>query len=117
MQDWTFNQTLSGVPQGGIVSPLLSNILLDKLDKFVETTLIPQYTKGVKRKLNKEYIQLMSRAHRHFKKGQKEAAQRLRKQAQRLPAYDIRDPDYRRLKYCRYADDFCLGFAGPKTEA
>jgi len=110
LEDWKFNQTLSGVPQGSIVSPILSNILLDKLDRFVETVLIPQYTKGVKRKLNKEYVQLMSRAQRRFKKGQKEAAQRLRKQAQRLPAYDIHDPDYRRLKYCRYADDFCLGF-------
>jgi len=117
LEDWKFNQTLSGVPQGSIVSPILSNILLDKLDRFVETVLIPQYTKGVKRKLNKEYVQLMSRAQRRFKKGQKEAAQRLRKQAQRLPAYDIHDPDYRRLKYCRYADDFCLGFTGPKSEA
>jgi len=41
MEDWTFNQTLSGVPQGGIVSPLLSNILLDRLDRFVETVLNP----------------------------------------------------------------------------
>jgi hypothetical protein len=59
----------------------------------------------------------MSRAQRRFKKGQTEAAQRLRKQAQQLPAYDTVDPDYRRLKYCRYADDFCLGFTGPKSEA
>lgn len=117
LEDWKFNQTLSGVPQGSIVSPVLSNILLDKLDKFVETVLIPQYTKGVKRKLNKDYQRLMSRAQRRFKNGQKEAAQCLRKQAQRLPAYDIYDPDYRRLKYCRYADDFCLGFTGPKAEA
>ncbi|HCF87380.1 MAG TPA: maturase, partial [Ktedonobacter sp.] len=117
LEDWTFNQTLSGVPQGSIVSPVLSNILLDKLDRFVETVLIPRYSKGVKRKLNKEYIRLMSRAQRRFKNGQKEAAQRLRRQAQRLPAYDIYDPDYRRLKYCRYADDFCLGFTGPKAEA
>ena len=117
LEDWTFNQTLSGVPQGSIVSPVLSNILLDKLDRFIETVLIPRYTKGVKRKLNKEYIRLMSRAQRRFKNGQKEAAQRLRRQAQRLPAYDIYDPDYRRLKYCRYADDFCLGFTGPKAEA
>jgi retron-type reverse transcriptase len=109
LEDWKFNQTLSGVPQGSIVSPVLSNILLDKLDTFVETVLIPHYTKGVKRKLNKEYQRLMSRAQRRFKNGQKEAAQRLRKQAQKLPAYDISDPDYRRLKYCRYADDFCLG--------
>jgi group II intron reverse transcriptase/maturase len=116
-EDWKFNQTLRGVPQGSIASPVLSNILLDKLDQFVETVLIPHYTRGDKRKLNKEYIQLMSRAQRRFKKGQTEAAQRLRKQAQHLPAYDTYDPDYRRLKYCRYADDFCLGFTGPKEEA
>lgn len=117
LEDWKFNLMLSGVPQGSIVSPVLSNILLDKLDQFVETVLIPQYTRGAKRKLNKEYIRLMSRAQRRFKKGQTEAAQRLRKQAQQLPAYDTYDPDYRRLKYCRYADDFCLGFTGPKAEA
>lgn len=97
-EDWKFNQTLSGVPQGSIVSPVLSNILLNKLDRFVETTLVPRYTKGVKRRLNNEYIRLMSRAKRRFRNGQKEAAQRLRKQAQRLPAYDVEDPDYRRLK-------------------
>jgi retron-type reverse transcriptase len=42
LEDWKFNQTLSGVPQGSIVSPVLSTILLDKLDQFVETVLIPQ---------------------------------------------------------------------------
>ena len=46
LEEWQFNRTLSGVPQGSIVSPILSNILLDKLDRFVETVLIPQYTKG-----------------------------------------------------------------------
>jgi group II intron reverse transcriptase/maturase len=117
LEDWKFHQTLSGVPQGSIASPMLSNILLDKLDTFVETVLIPRYTKGVKRRLNPAYQRLLSQAYRRFKKGQTEAAQRLRKQAQRLPAYDTADPDYRRLRYCRYADDFCLGFTGPKAEA
>ena len=28
------------------MSPILSNIYLDKLDKFVEQELIPQYTRG-----------------------------------------------------------------------
>src|SRR5947207_12016455 len=55
MEDWTLNQTLSGVPQGGIVSPILSNILLDKLDQYVESVLIPRYTKGARRKDNPEY--------------------------------------------------------------
>ncbi len=117
LEDWKFNQTLSGVPQGSIVSPVLSNILLDKLDQFVETVLISQYTRGIERKPNKEYVRLMNRAYNLFKKGQKEAAQEARKQAQELPSLDPYDPNYRRLKYCRYADDFALAFIGPKSEA
>ena len=46
LEDWEWNATLSGAPQGGVVSPVLSNIYLDRLDKFVETVLIPQYTRG-----------------------------------------------------------------------
>ena len=44
-------------------------------------------------------------------------AAQLRKQMQQLPSYDPQDPDYRRLRYVRYADDFVLGFIGSKTEA
>jgi group II intron reverse transcriptase/maturase len=117
LEKWQFNRTLSGVPQGSIVSPVLSNILLDKLDQFVEQVLIPQYTQGDKRRVNKTYEQLISQAHRCFKKGQKEAAQLIRRQAQQLPSQDTHDPNYRRLWYCRYADDFVLGFIGPKAEA
>jgi group II intron reverse transcriptase/maturase len=117
LEDWHFNQTLNGVPQGSIVSPILSNILLDKLDKYVETVLIPHYNKGTKRKANQKYKNLMERARRTFKAGKKEAAFKLRKQGQQLPSYDTQDPDYRRLKYIRYADDFGLAFIGPKSEA
>src|SRR5881227_3508903 len=86
LEDWKFHQTLSGVPQGSIVSPILSNILLDKLDKYVETTLIPQYTRGRKRKLNQEYTKLHRQMYKLFKKGQKEAALKIRKRLQKLPS-------------------------------
>jgi len=117
LEDWTFNQTLSGVPQGSICSPILSNILLDKFDQFVESALIPQYTRGKSRKNAQEYKHLMAQATQRFKTGQKEAALKIRKQAQRLPSRDPHDPDFRRLKYIRYADDFALAFIGPKSEA
>ncbi|HKV02271.1 MAG TPA: reverse transcriptase domain-containing protein [Ktedonobacteraceae bacterium] len=117
MEDWKLNKTLSGVPQGSILSPVLSNILLNKLDRFVETELMPQYNKGKKRKANQEYRRMMNRARYSRKKGQMEAAQKIKQQAQKLSSIDPQDPDYRRLKYLRYADDFALAFVGPKEEA
>jgi hypothetical protein len=99
-----------------VVSPVLSNILLDKLDKFVETTLIPKYTKGKTRKRNITSRDLMGQARKYHQKGEKSQAAMYRKQAQKLPSVDTHDPDFRRLRYCRYADDWLIGFIGPKAE-
>ena len=117
LEDWRFNQTISGVPQGSVVSPILSNILLNKLDHYVETVLIPRYTRGEKRHKNRAYHRLMQRAENRFKRGLTKQGQQLRKAAQQLPSKDPQDPTFRRLRFCRYADDFALGFIGPKEEA
>jgi group II intron reverse transcriptase/maturase len=53
LEDWKYHGTLSGVPQGGVVSPILSNIYLSKLDVFAETVLIPHSTRGASRARNR----------------------------------------------------------------
>ena len=117
MEDWKYNRTCSGVPQGGVLSSLLSNIYLHELDAFIEDVLSPQYTRGKKRALNVEYIRLRDGTRYARQKGNDQKAQELERQRRQLPSQDTQDPNYRRLKYCRYADDFILGFIGPKSEA
>jgi group II intron reverse transcriptase/maturase len=116
-EDWEYRETLSGCPQGGIASPVLSNIYLHKLDEFVEQELIPQYTRGASRRYNPEYDRTWKRLKRARKSGDRKAARELEKKALGLPSHDPADPGYRRLRYIRYADDHLLGFNGPKGEA
>jgi group II intron reverse transcriptase/maturase len=117
LEDWRFHETLSGTPQGGIVSPVLANIYLSRLDRFVETVLVPAHTRGELRRLNPRYGALKTRAYKARRAGRWEAAQLLKQQMQRLPSVDPHDASYRRLRYVRYADDFLLGFVGPRHEA
>src|SRR5262245_55131376 len=117
LENWKFNKTLSGAPQGAVLSPLLSNIYLDRLDRYVEQKLLPKYNCGIKRKLNPEYNRKVQLAYYYRTKGRFKEAAALVESARQLPSSDTYDADYRRLRYVRYADDFLLGFAGPRKEA
>ena len=117
LEDWRWNATLSGAPQGGVVSPVLSNIYLHKLDDFAGNTLIPEYTRGETRTRNKEYERVRHAYRRARKSGNHEKARELRRKQAFLPSVDCDDPGYRRLHYARYADDTLFGFTGPKAEA
>lgn len=117
LEDWEWNATLSGAPQGGVASPILSNIYLHKLDEFVETVLIPEYTRGERRTYNPVYARVGTQIAQARKYGDRTTVRELRKQRVNLPSGDPNDPGYRRLRYVRYADDTLIGFVGPKAEA
>ncbi len=117
LEDWKWNATLSGAPQGGVVSPVLSNIYLHKLDQFVETVLIPQYTQGRCRRMNPAYNKANKAVVQGRKDDDRAKVREMRQQLRRLPVHDPCDPGYRRLRYSRYADDHLLGFTGPRAEA
>ncbi|HEM2810178.1 TPA: reverse transcriptase [Streptococcus suis] len=117
LDDWKFHKTISGTPQGGVISPLLANIYLHQFDKWVGEELIPQYTRGKKQKANSAYNRLSRRIKCYQDKGNYKKAHQLIVERRNLPSVDTYDTSYRRLRYVRYADDFILGFTGSKAEA
>jgi group II intron reverse transcriptase/maturase len=117
LENWKYHATLSGAPQGSGVSPILSNLYLDKLDKYVETVMLPIYNRGTRRKFNPAYEKVRHRANYLARCGRQKEAAAMRKLCRTLPSIDPQDPDYRRLRYLRYADDWLLGLCGPREEA
>ena len=127
VEDWTFHNTYSGTPQGGIVSPILANIYLDKLDKYVKEY-IRHFDMGTKRRPGKESNNLANERKRTVRKlkkvkdGTEKAAlvarlKAIEQERAAFPSGDEMDGSYRRLKYIRYADDFILGVIGSKEDA
>jgi group II intron reverse transcriptase/maturase len=131
LEDWTFHRTYSGVPQGSIVSPVLANIYLHEFDQ-VMNRMKEQFDQGKRRKGNKVY-QRYTEAIRHLRKqaenlkGKEASKDQLRDiqrtikvlqaQRRRLPSGDPFDETYKRLWYCRYADDYLIGIIGSYADA
>lgn len=139
MEEWKYNNTYSGTPQGGIISPLLANIYLDKFDKYMNEY-IEKFNKGKKRKRNKEYksVEFQISKNKKFiinKRGKldnsnhpihdlnEEEIKTLKKKVKELckiqrtiPSLDEFDESFKRLTYTRYADDFLIGVIGSKED-
>lgn len=126
VEDWKYNKTYSGTPQGGIVSPILANIYLDKFDKYIKEY-AAKFRKGDRCSINPDYWRLNNKKNRLKQKLQKTSDEQMRKsylyeiaqlskQMLSIPHKDAMDADFRRLQYVRYADDFLISVIGSKSE-
>lgn len=126
VEDWKYNKTYSGTPQGGIISPVLANIYLDKFDKYIKEY-AAKFRKGDRRSINPEYWRLNNKKNWLKQKVQKTPDEQMRKsylyeiaqlskQMLSTPHKDAMDADFRRMQYVRYADDFLISVIGNKAE-
>ena len=131
MEQWTFNRTYSGVPQGSGVSPVLANIYLHELDKFMEKYAENFNTEAKKKHFSTAYKSSVGKAYRYRKKGREiwdslsEEEKKIRcknlKELERIEKsttpYVYNDSNYKRVQYTRYADDFIIGVIGSRADA
>ncbi len=131
LENWTYHTTYSGVPQGSIASPILANVVLHELDLFMKF-LKERFDAGKRRRANNAYIHYSNKINRLRRKYDtlkgkeakqetlqdiKQTIQRLKQHRRNFPSSDPFDTAYRRLYYCRYADDFAVGIIGSKADA
>lgn len=108
--------TNEGVSQGSILSPILSNIYLNELDNFIENLML-EFFKGKRRKRNEEYRRATDlRSSKNKTVSEKNRKLKIARK-QKITFSDLRDPNFKRIKYARYADDFVIGISSDKKFA
>jgi group II intron reverse transcriptase/maturase len=123
IEDWKYNATYSGSPQGGICSPILANIYLNEMDrKFEEIKRAfdrprSAYTTTEYSNADRERARLSRRIKSTTDgAGRKELIQQLKKQKKLMRQTPYTRPDNKRFTFVRYADDWLVGVCGTKQE-
>lgn len=114
LEEWFYHTTFSGTPQGGVVSPILANVYVDKLDQFVEQTLIPAYTQGNRRQVNPQYTDVSHRRQRARARGDHEQVRQLTDHLRRLPFGDPRTRTTAGCATSAMRTISCWRLSGPK---
>ena len=130
MEQWTYNHTYSGTPQGSGVSPLLANIYLNELDTFMDkykgnfdtgksAKRNPEYKRELKKScdIRSKNAQVWNELDQQSKAAARKEQRKQQRIAQSLPTTVTNDPHFKRVVYCRYADDFLIGVIGNKHDA
>lgn len=122
-----YHPTEAGVPQGGIISPLLSNIYLHELDNYMDTEIIPKVKEGGveagKREYSKERRAASYQVEKYTKQmeSEEEPSQETKKRQEKARIELRKHPSRKTLGekayYVRYADDWVIGVYGRKTTA
>lgn len=122
LEDWQYHKTYSGTPQGGIISPLLANIYLHELDKFV-VKLKVEFDTRCKEPIRTEYRLLSNEIQNlsyHIGRADGIVKERILAEYRQKRKLMLKMPctaqTSKCIKYIRYADDFILGVKGSKND-
>ena len=122
LENWQYHKTYSGTPQGGIISPLLANIYLHELDKFVMKLKSEFDTPGVGqitpeyRELHNEIKRLSHRLTKVTGEEREMVLAEYKSKRQKLMTIPCTAQTDKKLKYVRYADDFLIAVKGNRED-